>query len=281
MSLPRALALIVVAGCAVEGPEPRLICHNANCAGGSDTDDDTLDALAASLALRTRDGRVLIDGIEIDSVWDRDAQTCRLAHGLEPGNNQPEIGQAARLIERHLAENRQGRAAHGTSFVLKIELKTAVTTGGAAHTAEDARLHAHCVLQIIDDVTAAATGSDNHLEVLVDSNDPRLLKTVFDQPRFLSYRDETPARDRVPITFETNLHTRIPDGLVVGVITASQRDVAQVKPSEIDLADQVLLVWGRTLTLHQLDDIAIKHPAYIGANNAAEVRAFLDRHHGP
>jgi hypothetical protein len=271
----------LAAGCALQGPEPRLICHNANCAGGSDTADDTLDALAASLALRTRDGRVLIDGIEIDSVWDRGAQTCRLAHGLAPGNRQPEIGHAARLIERHLAENPQGRASHGASFVLKIELKTAVTTGGAAHTADEARRHARCVLQVVDDVTAASATSDNDLEVLVDSNDPRLLKTVLEERRFLGHRDEPLARTRVPIVFETNLHTPIPDGLVVGVITASQRNIAHVKRSELDLADQRLLVWGRTLTVHQLNDIATKHPAFIGANNAAEVRAFLDRNYGP
>src|SRR5687767_14732055 len=121
-----------VAGCAAlfllgcGRPSARVMCHNANCAGPPDPSrDDTLDALAQSLALE-HGGRPLLDGMEIDVFWHGDgnggAGRCVFAHDIDTASDAEDAMRAAEVIASYLG-TRAPRSFDGGPFIIRMELK--------------------------------------------------------------------------------------------------------------------------------------------------------------
>ena len=78
-----SLVIAVIALAACDRPKALLICHNGNCNEPTDpARDDTLEALNESLALEFA-GKPMIDGIELDSFWRGEDETCLYAHDLD------------------------------------------------------------------------------------------------------------------------------------------------------------------------------------------------------
>jgi len=172
------VALALVVGC--ERPPTLVICHNGNCAGTADpADDDTLEALSASLDLRWR-GRPVIDGVEVDALWHRPTQTCLFDHG--PGTELPPdtTAQAVALIAEHLAL--PDVAANGDRFYVFIELKGYVAGRYDLHTADELALHAGCALDLYECLVAAA-GGRNALPSIFDHPSPRAPQAGRPAPR--------------------------------------------------------------------------------------------------
>lgn len=189
--------------------KPLLFCHNGNCAQPtSPSSDDTLAALADSLALRYR-GRPVIDGIELDLTWDGPANAgagrCAFSHHVSA--SAPSAWEPARLIAQYL-QSEAIPSWNGEWFHLQLELKRDVDGSGAAHTPAQALAHVGCALDVIDIVAGAATGT-TRVEFIVDSGSGQLLRVLADHPRWrakiagpsLRYRTAMDFLDPTPISF--------------------------------------------------------------------------------
>ncbi|MBZ0233802.1 MAG: hypothetical protein K8M05_15850, partial [Deltaproteobacteria bacterium] len=74
---------LVLAAAACDRPRTLVICHNANCTGDtSPANSDTIEGLRAALALE-HEARPLLDGVELDFLWDTPRDRCAFAHDAE------------------------------------------------------------------------------------------------------------------------------------------------------------------------------------------------------
>lgn len=179
-----ALGTVGATGCMppADRPQVQVICHNANCARATDPfADDTLATLDESLALEYR-GRPAIDGIELDTLWDRESGTCQFAHDL--ANAKGERGMdAANRVAAHL--RRSGPASWaGDTFFVKIEMKSEVTLAGDPQTPDDLAAHLECSFDMADAIIAAAIESNRQLELGFDSELVATLRQVVRHPRW-------------------------------------------------------------------------------------------------
>ncbi|MBA3397865.1 MAG: hypothetical protein H0T89_34900 [Deltaproteobacteria bacterium] len=176
-----------LAGCGVmpvERPQATLVCHNANCAGATEpTADNTLAALDASLALQYR-GRPAIDGMEVDTLWDRSRSTCIFAHHFGQLAGPPALGMdAAERVATHLLQS--GPVSwSGDRFFIKIELKAEVLIDGTSHSDEEVGHHLACVFDMADRIIAAARQNSIALELGFDSEKVSLLRAITKHARW-------------------------------------------------------------------------------------------------
>lgn len=269
--------MLVLAACTDRTTHAKLICHNANCTAQAAFDaDDTLAALRASLALRTRDGHVVFDGMELDSVWDRARGGCTFSH--TPRASAAPLGDAVALVAAHVASAAEHRAAYGEVFFIKIELKVDVG-GGARHTPEETAAHAACVTEAARAVVRAGVASLNPVIPIFDSDDPGLLAAIDPAP----FAAE-PARGYL---FETNWGTLLPAGFAPQILTVGWYEAPQ--ELEWDLARMSsagapgaaaerggLAIWARSPPPADLYAMLTHRPAYIVVNNAEEARGLLE-----
>jgi len=264
-------------GCLEPSSDTRVICHNANCAAGATIDaDDTLDALRASLALRTRDGRVVFDGMELDSTWDRTRERCTFTHA--PRASAPEFGEAAALVADHVAAAQPNSAGHGAAFYVKIELKTDVG-GGAAHSPGEVAAHVACVATAARAVVAAGAASQNTVIPIFDSDDPHLLAAIDPRP----FAAELGAG----CLFETGWSAPAvadfaPQILTVAWYEASPAVMRDARAAKLGstaggaASGGGLAIWARSPAPQDLYALLALQPAYIAVNNAEEARRLLD-----
>ncbi|HET9622596.1 MAG TPA: hypothetical protein VFP84_14590 [Kofleriaceae bacterium] len=245
---------------------PILLCHNGNCAEGSPPSaDDTIAALRASLALRTADGRSPIDGLELDSVWDRARGGCTYGHTPDAGN--PDFADAVNEITSYLSRAPAGTAAHsGDAFFLKIELKVDVG-GGAHHTADEVAAHAACVTAAENAAIAAGRATGNPVTPIFDSDEPTLLAAI-ETPAFRDGAD----RDGIDYKFETEWGSALPAGFLPQIFTVGWFDL----PSSLVWVDHGLLIWARDPSLADLSQMLNHAPMYLNVNNVLDARGFLD-----
>jgi hypothetical protein len=262
------LCSILIAGAlGCTPPEiPILLCHNGNCAEGAPAgDDDTLPALRASLALRMKDGRPPIDGLELDSVWDRSLGRCTYGHQPDPHN--PDFADAVAEIISYLSRMPIGGAAHsGEAFYLKIELKVDVG-GGASHTADEVAAHVACVTAAENAALAAGRTAGNPVIPVFDSDDPKLLAAI----ETTSFRDSA-GRDGIDYKFETEWGSALPAGFVPQIYTVGWFDL----PSSLVWVPDGLLIWARDPSLADLSQMLNHAPVYLNVNNVLDARGFLD-----
>ena len=269
-------ALLTGLGCARPRGDALVICHNANCAANASLGgDDTLPALDRSLALRTAQGRVVFDGVELDSVWHRHTGRCVFSHAPDPRAS--DLAEAARRVAAHVAGAPPDAASHGGVFYLKIELKTDVG-GGASHTADEIAAHVACVTAAAATVIAAGARSHNTVVPIFDSDDPALLAAI----------DPRPFDRAAGCLFETNWGAALPAGFAPQILTLGwyegSDDIAWRSDADATLCstsqrrdDGGVAIWARSPSAEDLYTILAYDPRYIVVNNVEEARGLLDR----
>ncbi len=177
--------LSIAAGCVDEPSATVIVCHNANCAHATDPfGDDTLDKLEDSLALTYR-GHPAFDGIELDSMWDRQRSACIFAHDFAHVADPPMLAtEAADHVATHLREAEEV-SWNGERFFVKIELKNEVLAEGTGHTDEELAAHLDCALDMRDRIIAAARARGVELEFGFDSEVIPFLRAIAAHPRWL------------------------------------------------------------------------------------------------
>jgi len=183
-------AWVVVAalatGCVIpeERPEATIVCHNANCAHATNPFyDDTLAALDDSLALE-HDNRPAIDGVEIDTLWDRRRSLCIFAHDFGTAPAKAELGmEAAERVAKHI-ETSECVSWSGNRFFVKIELKNEVLADGTPHDEAELAAHLDCVFDMADRIVTAARARGVELELGFDSEAVPLLRAIEAHPRW-------------------------------------------------------------------------------------------------
>lgn len=219
------LVALGLAGC-MPAYDPIVICHNGNCDGTGAFEDDTLDALRASLALADGE-RPLFDGIELDTFLFFNARTkqstCLFAHDdLDPEGAARPI-EAAQLVAEHLQKPLV--SWNGERFYLKIELKPTVTGTENFHTASQAIMHAQCVLEMAH---AATQRSPVPVTVIFDST-TECLHTEIEERRMLD--------EWLPLTTNPNVEL-----LHSGPIVATRACI----PVELDVRTFHVRAWRDT-----------------------------------
>ncbi len=256
------LALVLLLACEPP-PAPRLICHNANCAGAVDSARDaTLAALAESLALR-RDGRPPFDGIELDLVWTADA--CRFSH--DPAADAPLAALAAELVAAELP-------ATDDSFDLFVDLKHDDTT--------DLRAHAACALDTA--TTIAEATRDRQLVVTVTSKAPEMLAAVRADPRFVpGLGDHVTLRlggdigIPPPLGGDASVLADYDATLDLAIMGYNADFLTRAQYDALRALDLQLAQWMNTTTVESLDGIERYRPDYVLCSELPLLRNWLER----
>ena len=240
-------ATLFAVGC--ERPRPVLLCHNSNCVGTLDASrDDTMPALQASLEL----GPAVLDGVEIDAVWqDND---CHFAHDAgDPAA--PLLVDALDVVVDYL--KRMGPPHSGVTFTLLLELKGA----GDANADLD-----RCVGRAVNSLERVS--HDVPIQLLISSFDQKLLKAR--------------ALQRVAAPLNMQLGAEIWTTSDLGPLR-STLDFVSVTPSDTDApaygryADQGydVALWNEGVTPTFLDAVALHSPRYVSVGEAALMRAWI------
>ncbi len=185
-----AAAGLIALGCnAPPDPRPLLICHNSNCVEPpAPEDDDTLEALEASLALEDAEGLPLLDGVEVDTFWHGERGVCLFAHDLASGIEQPAEAAGEALLTHFRARRAAGKALSRQRgpFVIFVEIKGHVgLTKAEKHSEEQRGLHAACAADLLWQLAGPAEAEGFDLD---------LSFTSFDGAMLLAMREELDAR---------------------------------------------------------------------------------------
>lgn len=267
-------AILAASGCLSPSHDALLICHNANCAASSTVSgDDLLPSLDASLALRTAEGRVVFDGIELDSVWNRAQKRCTFAHGPDPGA--ADFATAAQRVVTHVASAPPGAAGYGSVLYFKIELKVDVGDG-ASHTPEERAAHIACVTAAAHDAIRAGAASHNIVVPIFDSDDPTLLAAI----------DPAPfgGGPSGGCLFETDADVALPPGFAPQIFTLAWFDLSDdaaaslrtpALRTETGRNDHGLAVWARSPSPQDIYAMLLHDPRFLVVNNVEEARGVL------
>lgn len=275
------LAVVALALAACDRPEPRLICHNANCGGPVDSARDaTLPALDASLALR-RDGRPPFDGIELDLFWHGAAGDCRFAHDFAEAA--PPASAAAERVAAFLATAKPA-TWRGDRFHLFLDLKSHVGSSvDSPHDADQRILHAACALDVAGAVAAGARAGGQALEVVVTSKTPELLAAVRADERFprgLGEQVELRLAGVIgiprPLSPETRPLAEFGSSLGLEVMVYNADFTTQGQYQAIRALGLELAQWMNTTTIEALDGIERYRPDYVLSSEVPLVRAWLE-----
>jgi hypothetical protein len=275
----RALLLaVVLAGC-VEAPRhaSRLMCHNSNCAYSDPARDDTLHALRESLELEL-DGRSLIDGTEIDLIWEPSSGRCVFEHDHADAITAPDADRAFDVLAGFLRARRERAAWNGEEFALKIELKAGAAPDARPLDAEEAVALASCGSRMADRAEAAASEAGIRLVVMFESEEVSQLRALREVP---GWRPDNVGR-RLPRQLAVNGWREV-EGLAsdIGVITlgwkeASDGDYARFRAQRDRGVD--LMIWGFDATGEALAVFDYIEPTYINANEAPLLRRWIEAH---
>ena len=274
-------------GCVVpdERPQATVVCHNANCAHATNpAADDTLQMLDDSLALEYR-GRSAIDGIEVDTLWDRQRSLCIFAHDFGAVPAVPELGiEAAMRIARHLRDADEVSWS-GDRFFVKIELKGEVLADNTQHDDAEVEAHLDCVFDMAQTIIDAARARGIALELGFDSMTVSLLRAAAKSPR---WPGKSPYPD-VELRLISNMNypglepsdlesLRDPgngDGIDILAFHATRTPNGIVRSyAELGAA---LMLWMNDVAPETFDAVHHYEPPYIVTNEALLVRRWTEQ----
>lgn len=282
------VALVLGLGLAVACDEQRsaiLICHNSNCARATEPNrDDTLASLRESLALRYQ-GRPVIDGIELDSLWVAELGGCYFGHDFATLGADPPTGlDAAQLLVEHFAQPTDFISWGGNRFYTKIELKEIVTAAGATHDAEQVQQHAGCVLEIAEALISAARDNGRELELQFESWNLALIRAVVADARWpgkepypgISLRLVAPSEspDLVPEDL-TSLRSEA-DDLGIDILSFHTSRYPTHQRQSYYALDVDLMLWMLDASLETFHVIGIYKPKYVVTSEALLFRRWLE-----
>ena len=258
-----------------------MICHNANCAGPTDpARDDSLEALEESLALEL-DGRPIIDGIELDTLWSRAEGRCLFAHDFDAvarAGRVPSVAEAAERVAAYLRELVEPSWS-GRRFVLFLELKGAVGANGERHSPREVAAHVACVLDALATVESAARHLS--LQVVLTSLDPALIAAV---TAHASWRGKRGGPDD-PVEVGLGIDVNVIEGGRPDQIAELGVDLVEVHVdfTSPELYDALaahgvdVCIWMFSATTATLDAIRRVGPRYVLTSEAPLIRRWLQR----
>lgn len=276
MQVPSSVLAAVLAMAACERPQPLVICHNANCVSPDTSRDDTLSALAESLALGYA-GRPVIDGMELDTFWYRAEGRCLFAHDLD-GDTLTTPRDAATIIADHLAGT-DAPSWNGERFHVFIDLKAHVGPSyDELHSPEELVAHAECALDTVDTIAAGARARGHQLTVGFISGRPRHLEILRASPRFQPAADVellligdifAPYSDLVPELADYQVPL---DAIEYHPDFMTEVHRETYRALEIDLVQ-----WSFVTTIEAFDAIERWEPSYVVTNEAELMRRWIER----
>jgi hypothetical protein len=264
------LTVILVAGC--ERPRALIICHNGNCYGHTDPFlDDTLQALRRSLALRWN-GEPLLDGVELDSLWDPENSRCAFAH--DPARAATSFGavEAATEVAQHLRDTAAEVGAR--RFYVKLEMKPVSGPDGAPLTDEQASAHADCAIDMYDVMAAAAAETGRRLTVFFESTDPGLALLVTQRPRYPGKNEGADVQSGIIVPIDADP----PEDLDVDAVTIEWTEIGPERADEFrELRSRGidLIVWMYDADIAVFESLDLARPTFVTTNEAALVREWL------
>jgi hypothetical protein len=278
-------AALALAGCALDW-SPVVICHNANCAEPANPDDDdTPEALDASLALLGQDGRPAFDGLEIDTFWHGAEGTCLFAHDLNPPVSTVLADAPVRRIAAHLGARAEGglpltRTAE--RFTLLIELKGhSGPKKSEKHTPAERTSHAACAVEI--GALLKQLADDGYpLEVVYTSFDPLLLADLKASPGFDALSTER-FRVRIgilqgipkPLDSQTVPLSEFPESLGADLVSVHPHWTTKAERQAFASRGLELGYWMFSLVPETLDAIRTHRPSYVTTGEARAFDAWL------
>lgn len=140
--------VLALGGCEIDPPDAFIMCHNANCSYTDPTRDDTMEAFRESIALEDEDGRSIIDGIEIDLIWDPRARRCVFEHDHSQADAAPDAREVVTELAAHLRTKGRDAAWNGTRYFVKLELKAGAAPDASAMSGLDMESLAGCALEL-------------------------------------------------------------------------------------------------------------------------------------
>ena len=273
----RRLSSLLLLAAACARPDPLVICHNGNCAGGlSVSHDDTMPALGRSLDAAAL-GRPAWDGIEIDTVWIARQGRCAYAHDYNRGSAADAVA-AGDAIARHLLAA-ELPSWNRDLFVLKIELKPVVGPDLAQHTAEQEILHADCALAVAAPVLAAGAAAGFEVEVIADSSDAGLLRAVTARPGWSEIPRRRLSADfgaPPPFTPDTPRLSELA-GLPLDLIEFHPGWLPDTEVEAFRSLDVDFMLWMFSATPELLAAVSTYDPAYVNTGEAELIRRWLER----
>ena len=244
MKAASVIAAALLLGCDV--PQPKVVCHNANCAEPTDpARDDTLAALDESLALTYR-GRPVLDGIELDSIWRGADDVCLFAHDLETITADVAATAPADVIATYFARPGPIGWRDDGPFEVLLELKSYVaeTPSLVRHSPAQRAAHAACAWDVYAIIAAAAVGNTRDVRVTFSAFAPELLRAGLDgAPADLPVPYRFEALQSIPAPLDTETRPLGDyDGLPIELvefhdqwITDAQLEVAHTMGAELSL----------------------------------------------
>jgi hypothetical protein len=274
-----AAAAALLAACHQRPSDIVVICHNANCAGTDPAEDDTPEALAASLALVGRDGTAPIDGVEVDLSWSRATSTCVFAHALGRDIPTAPAEVAAALIADHL----RLATPRGDRFHVMIELKRGVDDASSRHDADERAAHAGCAIAAFETIRAAAADAGEPINVLFESFEPDLLEALIAHPAWPGQRRDAAVEIRLAASFSTpsplGYSETLPAfaGVSLDVVDVHPRWTSPGEYAAFASLDLQVSLWTASVTSELLDALDSFEPTYVVTSEALLLRNWLDR----
>ncbi|HEU5055380.1 MAG TPA: hypothetical protein VFU21_02590 [Kofleriaceae bacterium] len=263
-------AVLADLGC--ERPRAFVICHNANCYGPTDPFlDDTVQALRRSLDLRWN-GEPLVDGVELDSLWDPAGMRCAFAH--DPSKADTSFGgvEAAEEVAQHLRDT--APEVGDRRFYVKLEMKPVSGPDGDPLTAQQARAHTDCALDMYEVLAAAAADTGRRLTVFFESTDPALVALVTERPRYPGKNEGENIETGIVVPIDADP----PDGLEVDAVTIVWNEVSASRADEfreLRSRDIDLIVWMYDADITVFEAIDLAEPRFVTTSEAPLVREWL------
>ncbi len=287
---PLALA-ITLSSCTQKVDPPRLICHNANCVEPANpAQDDTVDALTASLALVNDADRPLIDGVEIDTFWFAEESRCLFAHDLGDLESAQDVELAVNLITSHLETRQQAglpltRLEQGP-FSIFIELKGHVgVSKSEKHSPEQLTDHATCAAMIGTQFATHALEQGYALELVYTSFDASLLAELAKQPAYIDIETSTTAVTKLgylqgvpaPLDSQSKPFDTIPADLEIDMLDVHPH---WTRHSTLEAAESMgweLALWMFSVVPETYDAIDRYQPHYVTTSEARALSGWLEQ----
>jgi len=278
---------LLASACTPSSVVPALICHNSNCVEPANPDeDDTVDALQASLDLEDEDGRPLIDGVEIDTFWHGEDARCLFAHDLERPGEYPEVGAAVDVINAWLDERHAAGLPlthEGRAFQVFVELKGHVAREKSArHSPAQRALHADCAVSVLRALGDAATADARPLKVVFTSFDPALLGAVHealadvDSGNLVEVRLGGLFGIPPPLDSQTLPLEAFAD-VPLDVVSIHPHWTRQAASAAFASEDLEVGYWMFSAVPETLQSISAHRPSFVTTSEARLLRTFLDR----
>jgi len=259
-----------LAGC--ERPRAFILCHNSNCYGETDPFlDDTIQALRRSLGLRWN-GEPLIDGVEIDSMWDSEGERCAFAHDPAQAATSFSGQEAAVEVADHLRETAD--LVGDRRFYVKLEMKPQSGPDGAALTADQAIAHADCSIDMYEVMAAAAAGSGRRLTVFFESTDTDLVRVVTERPRYPGKNEGEDISTGLVVPIDSSPPGELDiDAVTIESIAVGpdrEAEFRELRSRQIDL-----IVWMYDADVAVLEAINQAQPRFVTTSEAVLMREWL------